>query len=355
MSTKLKQFEAIAADLAAERAPILKQRGGRDVAPWMVAAFGRNSERELPSLPVMAGGDVATPMAHPLGPPTVSGPKITVDMMLNQPTRVTRMIMDLSLQRFIADRVFASAGGVTGGAVIYDQAVENELYATRDVEKVAPGAEFPEITFQRRVPQVAQVEKWGGKFWTSDEARDRNAAATFTNSVRQLTNTIILKLNQRALQELANAVSANARTASGNNWSTVITGGSSQSNATLWPAADFAKAAQLAETDELGVVYDLWLLNPQEYARLITIYGANNLPALLNSLNITVYVSNRVTAGTAYVVASQQVGEMRLEQPLASESWRQQRRQRTWLQSSVRPVWYVTNPFAVLQFTGLAG
>ena len=53
---------------------------------------------------------------HPLGPPTLSGNELTIDTMLNQPTRITNMIMDLSLQRFIIDRIFASAGGVTGGA-----------------------------------------------------------------------------------------------------------------------------------------------------------------------------------------------------------------------------------------------
>jgi hypothetical protein len=54
------------------------------------------------------------PTTHPLGPPTVSGTSITVDTMLQQPTRVTRMIMDLTLERFVADRLFSSGGGVTG-------------------------------------------------------------------------------------------------------------------------------------------------------------------------------------------------------------------------------------------------
>src|SRR3954447_12651873 len=98
-------------------------------------------------------------VAHPLGPPTIAGTTITVDTMLNQPTRITRMIMDLTLQRFIADRVFASAGGVTGGAVIYDEATVNELYAARDVETIRPGMEFPIITSERQVPKIAPVEK----------------------------------------------------------------------------------------------------------------------------------------------------------------------------------------------------
>src|SRR4051794_37650284 len=101
-------------------------------------------------------------VAHPLGPPVVSGNEITVDLALNQPTRITNMIMDLTLQRFIADRLFTSAGGVTGGAVVYDEVAENELYTSRDVERIEPGTEFPILTGERRVPKVAQVEKWGG-------------------------------------------------------------------------------------------------------------------------------------------------------------------------------------------------
>jgi hypothetical protein len=56
------------------------------------------------------------------------------------------MIMDMTRQRFVADRIFASGGGVTGGAVVFDSVEANDNYASRDVERVAPGAEFPIIT-----------------------------------------------------------------------------------------------------------------------------------------------------------------------------------------------------------------
>ena len=94
--------------------------------------------------PVMA--NLPAQIAHPLAPPTVSGTSITVDTMLKQPTRITRLLMDMTLQRFVADRIFASAGGVTGGSVIYDSLEANDLYMSRDVERVAPGAEFPILT-----------------------------------------------------------------------------------------------------------------------------------------------------------------------------------------------------------------
>ena len=304
---------------------------------------------------IVAMAGAAVP--HPLGPPVVSGTTITVDTMLNQPTRVTNMLMDLTLQRFIADRVFASAGGVSGGAVIYDELTMNDLYTNRDIERVEPGMEFPIITSERPQPKIAQVEKWGGKVWISDEARDRNNSASFTNQIRQLGNVVVRKINQRAIEVLEASITASGQTVVGRNWSTATDVGPDASVSTRQqlPVRDFAMAGLMADQDELGVNYTLWLLNPQEYANLIILYGPGGLQALLQTLNISIYVSNRVTAGTAYVVAGTQTGEMRVEKPLGTRTWREEGRERTWVQASVRPGMYVTNPYGVLKFTGLAG
>lgn len=291
-------------------------------------------------------------VAHPLAPPSLSGNNITVDTMLNQPTRITRMLMDLTKQKFIIDRVFTSAGGVSGGAVVYDQQTQNELYAQRDVQRVAPGGEFPLVTSERLAPQVAEVEKWGGKIFITQEARDRNNAALFTNQVRQLANTIVRKLNQRAVAELEASITATSQTASGVNWGTVNTQTGSNE---LWPARDFAHIQRLADEDELGVTIDTWLVNPAQYESLAVVYGSN-LDQVLRAHGINeLYSSNRITAGTAYALAKGQAGEMRLEQPLASESWYEEETQRHWVQSSVRPVMYITNPYSVFKVTGLAG
>jgi hypothetical protein len=298
---------------------------------------------------------VEAPVTHPLGPPTVSGTLITVEMMLNQPTRITRMIMDLTQQRFIADRIFASAGGVTGGAVIYDQATWNELYAARDVERVAPGAEFPILTGVQLIPKVASVEKWGGKIFITDEARDRNNTILFTRLMRQVGNTIVRKINARAIGEMNAAVTGFNRTFVGRDWTAVVTAGTSASTAQQYPLRDFAEADLIAEQDELGVVFNLVLMNPQEYANMSTIYGAQSLAQFLTFIGKSIYVSNRVPAGSVYFVQEGQVGEMRVEKPLGTETWREPETERTWSQTSVRPVMYVTNPYSILQATGLAG
>jgi hypothetical protein len=303
----------------------------------------------------MIEAQYGNPVAHPLGPPTVSGTTITVDTALNAPTRVTRTLMDLTLQRFFADRVFANGGGVTGGAVIYDELVANDLYSDRDIELVNPGDEFPLITSSRRAPKVAEVEKWGGKFFVTVEARDRNDVSVFVRNTRMLANTITRKINQRAVGVLENAVQASPnRIVTGNNWNTVVTAGSGASNSNVWPGYDFARAQSIAETEELGQVFDLWIMNPAQYLQLARIYG-NGLNDLLASLGLNVFVTNRVAAGTAYVVAQGQAGQMRVEQPLATEQWYEEGTQRYWTQSSVRPLMFVDNRFAVLKFQGLAG
>lgn len=300
----------------------------------------------------VAGGEVAVPQ-HPLAPPTLSGNRITVDLMLNQPTRVTRMIMDLTRQRFIADRVFSNAGQVTGGAVVYDQATANEIYPTRDVQEIVPGTEFPLVTDERHIPKIAPVRKWGGKTYVLDEARDRNNTTYFTNQVRKIANAIVRKINARCVEVLEAAVAEHSRVVTGNDWGSVVTVGTSPTPSADTPLADFTAAWLDAETRELGVVYDTWIVNPIQLSELMIAYG-DKLPGILQANGIReMYASNRVAAGTAYAVASGQVGEMRVEKPLYTVSWREEGSERTWVQSGVRPVMYVTDPFSVLKFTGL--
>ena len=96
-------------------------------------------------------------------------------------------------------------------------------------------------------------------------------------------------------------------------------------------------------------------MNPQEYAFLASIYG-DSLNAVLSGFGIDIYVTNRVAAGTALVVAEGQVGEMRLEAPLNTRTWDDADGiEQTWTQSTVRPVMFANNPWAVYKVTGLAG
>jgi len=293
--------------------------------------------------------------AYPLAAPTVAGSNITVSMMLDQPTRITRYLSDLPLRNFVSPLFFSNPGGVSGGGVIYDQLTLNDLFATRDAQTVEPGAEFPILNGETPTPSWAGVEKDGGKFFVTDEARDRNDQGTIQREGRKTLNTIVRKLDAKAMAALNAAVAAfPSQTVAGHSWSTVVTGGSSQTNNSGWPAADLAAAQSLADQQELGVVLDTLVVNPIQRASLVTIYGPSFMSVLEASGISHFQSSNRVPAGTAFMTEFQQAGEQRFEKPLSTETWREQATQRTWVQSDVRAVRYVTNPLSVVKLTGLA-
>lgn len=292
---------------------------------------------------------------HPLGPPVLSGTEITVDQALQQPTRITRTIEDLSLRKFLVDKVFANGGGVTGGAVLYDIAEENELYLERDVEPIEPGGVYPVVTGKRRAPSIASVEKYGGKVYILDEARDRNDVALFAREIRQLGNTIVRKNNAITMAVLDAAVTKYGRTIEGQNWQAVKTAGSEASTAAKYPLADLAKVSVQGEIDELGLTFGLLIMNPQELQVLITIYGANGFKTVLNELGYDYFVTNRQTAGKVKAVVPQGIGQYRVEQPIQTVPYRDEDHDQTWVKGSVKPVQFVDNPFGIVELTKLAG
>lgn len=296
------------------------------------------------------------PLTFPIGGPDLSGNQMTVDMLAEQPTRITRTINDMALQRFFVNRLLVIGGNVSGGAVVYDQATQNELYATRDVQRVEPGEEFPIVTMDRGAPRTAQVEKFGGKFPITDEARRRNNIVTINNAIRRLANTIQRKMQQRTLAEIAAAIAEHSRFATVTSWSDALALTDATRTRGAEPGAGLAAAQREADENELGYRYNILILNPQEEESLLTYYGPDKVDAVLAGYGITDRFSTpRQPAGKALLAAERQVGEMRLEVPLSEEKWRDKDgRQQDWYQASINPVTYVTDPFAILELRGLA-
>lgn len=308
-------------------------------------------------LPVLAGGAETYPDAitNPLSAPTVSGTTVTVDFLLQSPTRVTRVVNDLVMSNFFLNKVFTIGGEVTGGAVLYDQVIRYDVYTDRDVEVVEPGDEFPIVTGVRRAPLVAQVEKVGGKFPVTDEAKRRNNITRLSNQMRRVANTIVRKMNQRGLAELAAAISSNARVGAGNSWGAALTLSLTTATPATRPARTLAAAQLEAETNELGYMYDTVIINPLELETLRSVYSTM-LDGMLTDYKISDLISTpRKAKGSVYVLAGQAVGEMRLEEPLRTTTEREgapQMREQTWVQTAVNPVVYVTDPYAAIEMSG---
>ena len=309
-------------------------------------------------IPTIAGAQTTygDAIVNPLGPPTVSGTQVTVDFLLNNPTRVTRVIADLVMRNFFLDRVFATGGDVQGGAVLYDQPTYLDVYTNRDVEQISPGNEFPILTGVRVAPLVAVVQKFGGKFPVTDEARRRNNIGRVTNQMRRVANTIVRKMNQRGIAEMNAVVAATSRTFTSISWGTATTQSLTTATPASRPLATLAAARHEAEMNEAGYVYDTMIIHPDQMQQLVEVYGTNLDQALSANGIEDLIATPRATTGTALIMVGQGVGELRLEEPLNTVTEYEgapELRQQTWIQTSVNPVLYVTDPYAIIQATGL--
>lgn len=298
------------------------------------------------------------PVAHPLAVPVVTGTTVTVDVLLNDPTRITRAVTVLSNEKFLASRIFSNGGSVAGGAVLYDEVTSSDLYGDRKAQEVAPLAEFPVLSAPRRAPKVARVSKYGGKWPTSDEAKQRNNTQVFDRELRLHTNGIIRDDDLRAMAvvEASIAAQGGALVFVGTNWNNVVTAGASASTNSAYPHADLARAQGYAEVDGLGVQYDTLIVHTNQAVTLRTIYKGD-LAGVLADQGFTggLFSSPRMTPGTAYVVAAGQMGQRRIEKPLGTEVWREPGVQATWTQLDQRSVLFADFPYAIRKITGLAG
>lgn len=294
-----------------------------------------------------------TSPSYPLGAPLLTGGStLTVDLALRQPQILTRRLADTTAQRYVTDRIFRTSGqSVAAGALIYEQIRPNENFLTRPIEQRMPSDEYPIVSGPRPVAQVARAEDWGGKFFITDEARSRNDSRLLDDEMTQLGNTIVRRVNERAIETLEASLTGET-TFVGHRWDTFETQGTTPTPRREQPVADFAVAQTLAERDELGVTFDTWLINPQEWES-IKIGYSDELPGVLEAAGVELFASNRVPAGTAYAVASQAVGFLEYEQQLTTAVWREEATRRTWVQSFVMPVMGVTNPRAIRKVVGL--
>ncbi|MBU8834601.1 major capsid protein, partial [Mycolicibacterium goodii] len=297
------------------------------------------------------------PVAYPLGAPVITDNKLSVDMAFANPGRITKRLSDLTLQKFIAPELFGSPGTTTtSGAIIYDTITINELYTKNDVEQRGPSDEYPIVQGERGAPQVAQSEDWGGKFWMSDEAIRRNDKIQMDRLTTQLANTIVRKVNQRTVAVLDAVIASlgGAGVVPGHDWGSAELTGTSPTPMAERPFADIIAAQLAADVEELDYNYNVWIMNPQEYANLRIVYGPD-LNTILEDAGISTFRSNRVTPGTAYAAVRGGVGFLGYEQMLQTETWREPATKKNWVQSSVLPIMGVTDPYAVKKVTGLAG
>lgn len=300
------------------------------------------------------------PTGYPQGAPTVSGTLVTVDAFLKMPPMVTKVITDLTLNRFIADHIFAAGPQAVGGAVLYDKVLAGQWFTARDVQAIEPGAEFPILNTGETAPSVATVSKWGGAVSLTDEAIRRDRRDLLSRELTKLTNTIVKKVDTVAVASLQAAVDAGATPtgAASATWATSTTDIITDLEVAR-SAIDNADLGYVADTVIIGVTAALGLRkNAGIRAALPRESKADNLiGGDLNGLLRFPYwfVSNRVPLGEAWVLASKQVGSISDELPLYSRVVPQPERERQLIMAARPTTPYVTDPLAAYKITGTNG
>lgn len=308
----------------------------------------------------------------PVGGPTASGTTLTSDQLLAHNGRIVgRAIRDTSLQKMYIDKIFGKAGKITGGSQVYEQALVNEIYAERDVQRIEPLTEYPEITFARQELKTATVEKYGGKFTLPDESVIRHKPTYVLRRAVLLANTIRRKTQLRAMFELDTAIASFSRTVPGLSWQDALALTSDSKTPASEPLADLAKIQQANEDAELGYEYNFAIFNTGEVANMITLYGSQKaFREVLAETGIMDYWSTpRQAAGTAKFLAKGLVGELGYEEAPAGKGWSTTTGEHaiqintkvyeiddpdaTVVKANVKPIVYVTDPHAIIELTGL--
>ena len=183
--------------------------------------------------------------------------QVNVKDFLNNPSRVERVLNDLTKDKTIADYAFGQ-GDAKHGAVVYDEVTGHPVESNRDVEIIAPGAEFPLINVLEEEQKMAKVDKYGGAAGVTFEAIRRNDGDVLNKRLQVLKNLIIAKVNAVAVNALIGNANINTHVLT-TDWSVTTTD----------PIADLFAAQALIDDNELGYKSDLYLVNPVDAQRYL--------------------------------------------------------------------------------------
>lgn len=294
---------------------------------------------------------------YPGAAPAVTNDGITVDLMLQQPERIARYIADLTAVGMFTDRIFSHTG-VTGGALLYDVAIGNNLFADDQAGIIAPGASYPIIDASEGTPKTTMVDKIGGKFGVTDEAARRNDMNVLQRRAAKVANTMVRDLDALGVSALNKALTeynSDIIEVQSAGWKKANTTKKADETKATSIRADINKANAEATKQQMGYTFDLLLLHPDDNLELENNFDDDQaLDRFLGSKGLEVISSPLAKAGEGLLIASSQVGVMGVEQAISSTTWRDEDRDTTWTKTAAVMAYAVTDPQAIIRLTGIA-
>lgn len=285
---------------------------------------------------------------------------ITVDQMLQEPTRITRYVNEVVNQNLLSEKLFSSTP-VSGGILIYNQIlgkISDEKTKFRSNVR-EPGGEFAEIDQTQIREQWTKVRQIGGRVAITDEAVKRNDTAFLQKELRRLANMMVRDIDLDAIKAFNDAV--DALPLETKDATQVASVGWNQTTKTK--AADVVPANQIIADLEalrlrineidLGYNYSTLLVSPKRESDLRISMGAQNAQALLSSYGWNIEVSPHVADTEAWLLAPKQVGVLGVETPTTTTPWRDEAHLTTHTQTYTTLGHAITDPMALLHLTGI--
>lgn len=289
--------------------------------------------------------------------PSLNGRNLTVDAVMNTPTLIRDRIAQLADDQLLLGKLFQTYGAqIAGGGLLYASITAADYFAEQNGGPRVPGTEYGRLIGSEPEMGLAPAQDYGCWFEITDEQRLRNDISLFDHHVVQSANTLVRQLDQIAVATIETSLADNpGQVVTGHSWKNLVTVGplDSLTEASALPTADFAAGQLVADLQEVGVKFDLLVVHPNEAAALRTAYR-QFLADALQSAGLDMFVSPRITAGTAYLAVKGQVGVVGFETPLHVEPVLHRERRTTRFQTYCVPAVAVDRPNNIVQLTGLA-
>jgi len=305
------------------------------------------------------------PHIYPPAAPTLTGDVLTISRFLSQPNLVQRRIRDLTLNRFIGDRILQGRYETSGGSILYEQ---NESQYTNDApQAVNAGAQYPRSSASTGPAALAGVTKWGQDVPITDEHVHRYGRRALDVALLKISNFLIKQVDSIALAAVSAATTQTA------------TATAAFSSASADPFLDLMLAEAAIRANDQGYDPDVAVMSDTSYARLVA--NQKVIGGMAREGNASVTQTGQVTrignlmilptnylpvANTVFVLDSNMLGGMayeRLESPEYQgdpangvETWtrRDPDANDQWLVRGRRPVVpVVQEPNAAYKITGV--
>lgn len=188
--------------------------------------------------------------------PSLTGQKITVDWLMNNPVVIYRTLRTLVQQRLIGGYLLKGRVDLTGsGSAVFG--VSEGIFATRPAERIAPGGEYPLTGDDDGIPALAVTDKWGLSTEIPQELIARNRMDVVQRKLQKLANRIVFGFDALVLSAIASAVTqTQAATAAWN-------------NAAADPFLDAMLGGAVVDSLNQGYDVDTIALSPTYFARAV--------------------------------------------------------------------------------------